>query len=288
MPPPAHTHTYLAPAKLNLFLHIVGQRPDGYHLLQSAFMLIDWCDVLHITPRSDGRILRQDLHTASAPSALPENDLCVRAAQALQAATGCTQGADIALEKHIPSEAGMGGGSSDAATCLLALNQLWQLNLSRTQLMQIGLQLGADVPFFLLGQNAWVEGIGEQLQAIDLPAAQFLVVKPAHGVSTPAIFSHPALKRDEKQARMAVFAGMPYEFGHNAMQTIAQQLNPEIEQIIDIMLSFGLNGRMTGSGSAVFAKLNAQHDIQKLMQALPQGCTAKTVSNLQQHPFGHV
>ncbi len=283
--------TYLAPAKLNLFLHITGRRADGYHLLQSVFMLIDWCDELQFAIQpNDSRITRTDVgsntntsaHT-NLPSHLPEQDLCVRAALALQKATGCTQGVQIRLTKHIPSEAGMGGGSSDAATCLMALNQLWRLGLNQQQLMGIGLQLGADVPFFLSGGNAWVEGIGEVLQPITLPPAQFLVIKPCSGVSTPAIFQHPSLKRDAKQAIISDFAEMPYEFGHNAMQAVAEQLNSDIGLAINIMAHHGLQGRMTGSGSAVFAPIQ---DAQQLdwLQTLPQGWIAKKISNLQQHP----
>lgn len=276
---------YLAPAKLNLFLHITGRRADGYHLLQSVFMLLDWCDELRFRINKTGLISRSDVFAQPHAASLPSDDLCTRAARALQQATGCQLGVDIALNKQLPSEAGMGGGSSDAATCLLALNQLWQLQLQPEELAAIGVQIGADVPFFLFGQNAWVEGIGDELQPIQLPAADFLIIKPEHGVSTQAIFSHPDLKRDEKQAIISVFAESPYEFGHNTMQTIAQALNPEIAQILAIMRDYGLNGRMTGSGSAVFAKLEAQHAPESLVQSLPPGWIAKRVSNLQQHPF---
>ena len=283
-------HTYLAPAKLNLFLHITGRRADGYHLLQSVFMLLDWCDELQFEVRTNSAaISREDVgQTNAAITQLPAQDLCVRAAQALQAATGCQMGAHIRLKKNLPAEAGMGGGSSDAATCLMALNQLWNLHLGVAELAAIGLQLGADVPFFLLGQNAWVEGVGELLQPINLPPAHFLVIKPPAGVSTPAIFQHPALKRDEKQAIISDFAEMPYEFGHNALQAVAQQLNPQIGQAIEIMARHGLQGRMTGSGSAVFAKLQTPQQAQNLLQELPAGWIARVISNLQQHPSWHV
>ncbi|MFZ9252256.1 MAG: 4-(cytidine 5'-diphospho)-2-C-methyl-D-erythritol kinase, partial [Hylemonella sp.] len=199
-----------APAKLNLFLHITGRRADGYHLLQSAFMLIDWCDTLHFEQRGDGLIARTDLGPA-----LPDEDLIVRAARALQAATGCKRGAQISVDKRIPTQAGLGGGSSDAASTLLALNCLWQLGLSRQQLSRIGLQLGADVPFFLLGDNAWVEGIGEVLTPLALPRAQVLVAKPQEGVQTQAIYSSPALKRNTNTATISGFAADPYGFGRN-------------------------------------------------------------------------
>ena len=172
-------HDVPAPAKLNLFLHITGRRPDGYHLLQSVFMLIDWCDTLHFEKRSDGVISREDLSVA-----LPAQDLITRAASLLQKHSGCTDGAHIAVDKQIPAQAGMGGGSSDAATCLLALNRLWNLNLDLTTLEKLGLELGADVPFFLRGRNAWVEGVGEKITPIDLPPAQFWVLKPPQGINT--------------------------------------------------------------------------------------------------------
>ena len=166
-----------APAKLNAFLHVLGRRSDGYHLLQSVFMLIDWCDTLHLQVRTDGLISRSE----EGCEPLPADDLCVRAARALQQATGCRLGVHIHLVKRIASQAGMGGGSSDAATCLLGLMRLWDVSLPRERLLDLALQLGADVPFFLLGRHAWVEGIGEQLQPIELPDARFLVVKPPAG-----------------------------------------------------------------------------------------------------------
>ena len=191
-----------APAKLNLFLHVVGRRDDGYHLLQSVFALVDWCDTLSLCLRDDGHIQRIDTTTT-----LPTDDLCVRAAKRLQAMTGTHQGVDITLNKQLPMQAGLGGGSSDAATTLIALNRLWQLGLSRTQLIALGAELGADVPFFIGGHNAWVEGIGERLQALSLPSRLVTIVKPPQGVSTLEIFRHPDLKRDTNPATMADFAG---------------------------------------------------------------------------------
>lgn len=240
-----------APAKLNLFLHVTGRRADGYHLLQSAFMLIDWCDTLHFERREGGHISREDLGTV-----LPADDLIMRAARALQKHTGCTHGVHVQVEKRIPAQAGLGGGSSDAATCLLALNRLWQLGMSRSQLAQIGLELGADVPFFIGGHNAWVEGVGEQLLPIELPPAHFLVVKPAAGLETAKIFAHAELGRDTKPATIADFAANPYGFGRNDLQAVASMLCPEVSQVLDCLLAQGLEGRMTGSGSAVFARLD--------------------------------
>ena len=226
-------------------------------------MLIDWCDTLHFELRTDGQISRTDLNGPAAPTseALPAEDLAVRAARALQAASGTTLGAHISLEKSIPSQAGMGGGSSDAASCLLALKRLWGVRLPPEDLRAIALSLGADVPFFLSGGHAWVEGIGEKITPITLPAARFLVVKPAAGVSTQDIFSAPDLKRDTETATILGFAayanGQVFEFGHNDLQPVAQKLCPQIGQSLDWLESQQLQGRMTGSGSAVFAQIFA-------------------------------
>ena len=243
-----------APAKLNLFLHITGRRDDGYHTLQSAFMLIDWCDTLHFDLRTDGHISREDL-----TSALPADDLITRAARALQAAAQCPLGVHIGIAKSIPAQAGMGGGSSDAASTLLALNRLWKLHLSLETLQKIGLALGADVPFFLGGQHAWVEGIGERMTPLALPKARFLVVKPEAGLETRLIFSDPTLKRDTEPAIISGFAtnafGNAFNFGRNDLQAVAQKLCPGVTQALDWLASKGLSGRMTGSGSAVFAHL---------------------------------
>lgn len=239
-----------APAKVNLFLHIVGRRGDGYHLLESVFALIDWADTLHFEARADGVLSREDL-----ADALPPDDLILRAAKALQQAAATPRGAHIAVEKRIPSQAGMGGGSSDAASTLLALNRLWGLDFSLSTLMRIGLTLGADVPFFLAGHNAWVSGVGEKLQPIDVPAARLVVVKPEQGVSTERIFSNPDLKRDTRPAILSRFVADPFGFGHNDMQAVAQQMCPSVGQAINWLKTFGLNGRMTGSGSAVFARM---------------------------------
>lgn len=265
-----------APAKLNLFLHITGRRADGYHLLQSAFMLIDWCDTLHFECRSDGQITRTDL-----THALPADDLITRAARALQSATACPLGAHISVEKRIPAQAGMGGGSSDAASCLLALNRLWNLKLSVQQLSRIGLQLGADVPFFLFGRNAWVEGIGEQMTALDLPSARFLVIKPEAGLDTKTIFSAPDLKRDTNTATIADFAAYPYSFGCNDLQPVAMRQCPQVDQALKWLDSADLTGRMTGSGSAVFAPLVNEVRISDAPKAwLIQEC-----KNLIVHPL---
>jgi len=288
-----------APAKLNLFLHITGRRNDGYHLLQSVFMLIDWCDTLHFTLRSDGKISREDLSVA-----LPADDLCVRAARALQAATGCPQGVHISIEKSVPAQAGMGGGSSDAASTLLALNRLWKLHLPLSVLMEIGLRLGADVPFFLSGGHAWVEGIGERISPVALPQSRWLVIKPAQGLETKLIFSDPSLKRDTNTATISGFAANAFtsdglQFGVNDLQPVAQKLCSGIGDALDWLASQGLKGRMTGSGSAVFAQVmqdaslalglqngsDVNTQLNFAMQSLPKTCIARLCSSLDAHPL---
>ncbi|MCO4087640.1 MAG: 4-(cytidine 5'-diphospho)-2-C-methyl-D-erythritol kinase [Limnohabitans sp.] len=269
-------HDVPAPAKLNLFLHITGRRPDGYHLLQSVFMLIDWCDKLHFEKRSGGTISREDLTMA-----LPDQDLIMRAAQLLQKRSGCPEGVHIVVDKKIPAQAGMGGGSSDAAACLLALNRLWNLQLDLPTLESLGIELGADVPFFLRGRNAWVEGVGEKIIPIELPPAQFWVIKPPAGINTSEIFAHSEIKRDTNAATMLDFAADPYSFGLNDLQSVAQSLCPEVSQALDVLEKAGLRAKMTGSGSAVFAPCDAN----KSDFSVPDGFTAKRCSNLEFHPL---
>ncbi|QJC57397.1 4-diphosphocytidyl-2-C-methyl-D-erythritol kinase [Polaromonas vacuolata] len=274
-----------APAKLNLFLHITGRRADGYHLMQSVFMLIDWCDTLHFELRQDGGISRSDIRGNGSIETLPEVDLCVRAAKALQIATACTLGVHITLEKRIPSQAGMGGGSSDAASCLLALQRLWGVALPRAELMALALKLGADVPFFLSGGHAWVEGIGELITPIELPTAHFLVIKPEAGLATQDIFTSPLLKRDSETDTLQGFAtnseSQIYEFGRNDLQPVAKSLCPQLEQSLDFLAEMQLKGRMTGSGSAVFAKLTQKIEI----PVLESTWKTKICVNLEKHPL---
>jgi 4-diphosphocytidyl-2-C-methyl-D-erythritol kinase len=277
-----------APAKLNLFLHITGRRPDGYHLLQSVFMLIDWCDTLHFELRGDGQITREDLASSGDHEALPADDLTVRAAQALQKACGTSLGVHIGLNKRIPSQAGMGGGSSDAASSLLALQRLWGISIEPAELQKLALLLGADVPFFLSGGHAWVEGIGEQITPIPLPRADFVVVKPPAGVSTQDIFRAPELKRDTDTAMILGFAADAYgdknslmEFGQNDLQPVASMMCPQIDQSLDWLSAQQLRGRMTGSGSAVFAQL--PHDV--TLASAPGGWQVRKCSNLEVHPL---
>lgn len=286
-----------APAKLNLFLHITGRRADGYHLLQSVFMLIDWADRIDISLRSDGLITREDAplpagQPTSTADMLPQDDLCVRAARALRVAAHNLQGVassalgvHIRLHKRVPTQAGMGGGSSDAATCLLALNRLWGLHLPLATLEQLGLQLGADVPFFLRGSNAWVEGVGESITPIDLTPAHFVVLKPDLGLCTQSIFAHPALKRDSPHAIISGFAAYPYGFGHNDLQPVAELINPQVLLALSALRAQGLQPRMTGSGSAVFAKLSGDESLQAALQSAPAGWQQKVCSNLSAHPL---
>ncbi len=241
-----------APAKLNLFLHITGQRADGYHLLQSVFILVDWADTLHFEATKSPNISREDLNIP-----LPADDLITRAAKALQQATGCTQGAHISIHKNLPAQAGLGGGSSDAASTLIALNRLWNLGLTRQDLQKIGLRLGADVPFFIFGKSAWVEGIGDIIRPLEneqqLADKELIVVKPQEGLDTKLIFSSPNLKRDSKAATISDFAERNFDYGQNDLQPVAQELCPDVDQAIKWLGLRGLKARMTGSGSAVFA-----------------------------------
>jgi 4-diphosphocytidyl-2-C-methyl-D-erythritol kinase len=284
-----------APAKLNLFLHVVGKRADGYHLLQSVFVLIDWADTLHVENRADGALHRHDVLGGD----LPAEDLCLRAARLLQAETGCTLGADIHLEKRLPAGAGMGGGSSDAATTLLALNRLWDLRLPLERLMALGLKLGADVPFFLGGGPAFVEGIGEILHPLALPEQRFAVLKGPAGLATQDIFSSRSLARSEN---LAIVAGFPAlagtadklvsGFGHNDLQPAAEEISSEVRDAVALMSKQFGNARMTGSGAAVFSVLAAEgkegkddQSLATLLQARPAGWTGRICHSLGSHPL---
>ncbi|MBZ1349609.1 4-(cytidine 5'-diphospho)-2-C-methyl-D-erythritol kinase [Alcaligenaceae bacterium LF4-65] len=252
----------VAPAKLNLFLHVVGRRSDGYHLIQTVFRLIDLADLLDIDTRSDGQIVRETDMLGVAH----DDDLVVRAAKALQQYTGTKLGAQIRLRKHIPSGAGLGGGSSDAATVLIALNRLWRTGLSRQALMQLGLSLGADVPVFIYGQNAFAEGIGEKLTTVELPEQAYLVVQPAQHVPTQGIFQDPDLTRNTDPVKILDFSGRQIAgcestadlgFGRNDLQPVVLKRYPVVQQALDWLnkAEFSVGGfeaRMTGSGACLF------------------------------------
>ncbi len=285
----------LAPAKLNLFLHVIGQREDGYHNLQTVFQLLDWGDTLHFTRRNDGKIIR----TANLDGIPETNDLSVRAAQLLQAHTGCSYGVEIGIDKHIPIGAGLGGGSSDAATTLLVLNQLWDLDLPRTTLQQLGLALGADVPFFIFGQNAFAEGIGEKLQALTLPTQYWLIVTPPVFVSTADIFSTKELTRETKNIKIADFLASwnPYtvvlhntalQHGlRNDLQPIAVQRYAEVAAVLDwFRTTIPSNpARMTGSGSSVFAAFPNQASALAAQKKVPAIWFSQVAKSVQQHPL---
>ena len=286
-----------APAKLNLFLHVVGRRPDGYHLLQSPFVLIDWADVLHLERREDGRLQRHDLGAA-----LPEDDLCLRAARALQQHSGTRLGADLSIDKRVPWGAGLGGGSSDAATTLLGLNRLWGLAWPRQRLLALAATLGADVPFFVGGRNAFVEGIGERLTPIELPRAWYAVVKPAVPLSTAAIFSSPLVGRSAKtdivmgsladvSAPDAVADGWVCKLldglGRNDLQAAAEDRCDGVAQAAAWLHSRCGNSRMTGSGSAVFARAGTGDQPAAAFPAeeLPPGWVGRMCRSLVRHPL---
>ena len=268
---------YPAPAKLNLFLHVVGRRADGYHLLQTLFRLIDHGDHLRFSPRQDGQLrLLNPL-----PGVPPESDLTLRAARLLQAETGCRQGADIHLEKCLPMGGGVGGGSSDAATVLLALNHLWQLGLPRQRLQEIGLRLGADVPVFLFGRNAFAEGVGEDLQALDLPPAWYVVLEPPVQVPTALIFSAPELKRDTPSIRAADWHP---GFGGNDLQAVAVARFPVIDDYRRWLGQYA-EARMSGSGACVFAEFSDEASARQVLDRLPAGMRGWLAAGLAEHPL---
>lgn len=269
-----------APAKLNLFLHVTGRRPDGYHLLQTLFRFIDLYDTLHFTLREDGMVRRGNMiHGVE-----EQQDLCVRAARLLQDETGCRLGVDISLEKRIPMGGGLGGGSSDAATTLIALNRLWSLGLSRQRLMALGLRLGADVPVFIFGKNAFAEGVGEELQACPLPEAWYVVLFPPVLVPTVQIFSHPELTRDSLSITMRALLSEQKQQLRNDLQSVACALYPEVAQHIAILDNFG-SALMTGSGACVFAEFSSRGRAEEVMRQLPQKVRGVVAQGLAQHPL---
>ncbi|MFZ6690561.1 4-(cytidine 5'-diphospho)-2-C-methyl-D-erythritol kinase [Undibacterium sp. SXout20W] len=269
-----------APAKLNLFLHVTGRRADGYHLLQTAFQLIDRSDTLDIEIRQDNNIVR----TNEIPDVPADSDLIVRAARLLQRSTNCPLGANLTLHKILPMGGGLGGGSSDAASTLIALNHLWQTGLSKTELMQLGLQLGADVPFFIFGDNAFAEGVGEELHAIQTPERWFVVIEPGVQVPTPAIFSAKELTRDTKPVRIADFSSTAEMFWKNDLQTVACALFPAVDEAIKWLSQFG-NAKMTGSGACVFCAFADESAADKVMQQVPDRWTSWKAKALSRHPM---
>ncbi|MBT2789398.1 4-(cytidine 5'-diphospho)-2-C-methyl-D-erythritol kinase (plasmid) [Paraburkholderia strydomiana] len=277
----------LAPAKLNLFLHITGRRPDGYHTLQTVFQLLDWGDTLHFRRRDDGLITRST-EIADVP---PEHDLTVRAATLLKAHTGSPEGVDIEIEKRLPMGAGLGGGSSDAATTLLALNRLWKLNVPRLELQALALKLGADVPFFVFGKNAFAQGVGEALDVVQLPPRHFLVVTPRVHVPTAAIFSEKALTRDSKALTITDFPAelscnteWPESFGRNDMQQVVVGKYAEVAQVLRWFENVA-PARMSGSGASVFAAFRSKAEAEAVQAKLPGEWNSAVAASLEQHPL---
>lgn len=264
-----------APAKINLFLHITGRRANGYHELQTIFQLIDLCDWLEFAPRTDGQlILHSDLDVP------PEHNLIIRAARALQQATDCTHGADIWLDKHLPMGGGIGGGSSDAATTLLGLNHLWQTGCSIDQLASLGLSLGADVPVFVRGQNAWAEGVGEQLTPVSLPATDYILLKPDCFISTGELFSKESLTRDSAITTFAAYQVQPSTFGNN-FEPLAKMMYPAVAQALDYLSAFG-QPRLTGTGACVFMPVDTSVDVAQILAQAP--CQGWLCQSLDQSP----
>lgn len=273
--------TLPAPAKLNLFLHITGRRADGYHRLQTLFQLLDVGDTLTFTPRSDTGI-----HFRSNLTGVADRDnLVLRAAGILQAAArdaGLSTGADIHLHKRLPIGGGIGGGSSDAATTLVALNHLWKLGLTKTALMEIGLELGADVPVFINGRTAWAEGIGEQLTPVNLPAKWFTVIQPDCQVSTATIFSHKDLTRDTGPIKVAAFS----QGGtRNDCEALVRRLYPEVDNALIWLKKFNKDARMTGTGACVFAPFDSEEDARAVLAQAPAGLPGFVARGVTKSPL---
>lgn len=268
---------YPAPAKLNLFLHVVGRRADGYHLLQTLFHFVGYGDQLTFSPRGDGEVtLARPL-----PGVPTESDLTVRAARLLQAETGCRQGVEISVEKRLPMGGGLGGGSSDAATVLLALNHLWQLGLPRRRLQEIGLTLGADVPVFVFGRNAFAEGVGEELLPVEVPPGWYVVLEPPVQVPTVDVFRAPELRRDTPPIEAGVWTP---GFGDNDLQAVAVARFPEIARHLQCLSRFA-KARMTGSGACVFAAFEREKEARAVLAELPADMRGWVAPGLPEHPL---
>lgn len=283
------TEPYAAPAKLNLMLRVVGRRSDGYHLLQTVFRLIDYGDDLRFRVRTDGVIARVN----EVPGVAACDDLCVRAALALKLASGTSLGADIQLEKRLPLGGGLGGGSSDAATTLLALNYLWKTGLSRSQLLDLAEKLGADVPVFVFGETAFAEGIGEQLQALKLPPAWYVVLCPSVAVSTAAVFGHPELKRDSQKVTIQGFTGdagsgscamLDAVSAVNDLQALVEKQYPEVARHLAWLVQHGA-ALMTGSGACVFAPFGSEKEARQVIAQMPADMRGFVARSLSRHPL---
>ena len=266
-----------APAKLNLFLHVTGRRADGYHELQTVFQFLDYGDELHFAPRRDG-VLQRVTPVAGVPEAA---DLCLRAARALKERTGCTLGCDIRIDKRIPLGAGLGGGSSDAATTLVALNRLWDLGLSDDQLAEAGVGLGADVPVFVRGAAAWAEGIGERLTPVLPQEDWYLVVTPPCAVDTRAMYADPGLSRATPRVQWADFIAGKVR---NDFEPVARRRHPEVAQALDWAARHG-HARLSGSGASVFVAFAAQDAAERIRARVPAGWRSFVARGLNQSPL---
>jgi 4-diphosphocytidyl-2-C-methyl-D-erythritol kinase len=271
---------YPAPAKLNLFLHVVGRRADGYHLLQSVFHLIDRCDRLRIRVREDGLVRR----LSELPGVAAADDLVIRAAHMLKEASGTALGADIEVEKSIPVGGGLGGGSSDAATTLLALDRLWKTGFGAEALAELAPSLGADVPFFLFGTSAWVEGIGERLAAIEVPERWYVVLTPAVAVPTGAIFAAPELTRDTEPLKMEDFSAQSADRFKNDLEAVVIERYAEVRRSLEWLRQHG-KARMTGSGACVFAEFASREAAEQVLDLLPAPMAGFVAKGLTHHPL---
>jgi len=268
---------YPAPAKLNLFLHVIGRRGDGYHLLQTAFRLIERCDWLRFSPRTDQEVkLSRPL-----PGIAEADELAVRGARLLKETVGSKQGVNIEIEKNIPIGGGLGGGSSDCATTLAVLNRLWRLDLPQEKLASLALSLGADVPFFLFGGNAFAEGIGERLAPLELPPAWYVVLAPAVSVSTRAIFAEPELTRNSKTIKMSGFSA---GFGRNDLEPVVCRRYAQVAAHLEWLKQFG-DARMSGSGACVFAEFSNEREARSVLSRMPAEMRGFTVRGLDRHPL---
>ncbi|HAA06339.1 MAG TPA: 4-(cytidine 5'-diphospho)-2-C-methyl-D-erythritol kinase [Acinetobacter schindleri] len=267
-----------SPSKLNLFLHITGRRPDGYHELQSIFQLIDLCDWLEFEQTADKQIQIEGLASVDL-----EQNLIYRATQVLKPYAKAYSGLKIRLEKNIPMGAGLGGGSSNAATTLIVVNQLWDCGLTIEQLAELGVKLGADVPIFVLGRNAWAEGIGEHLTFIDLDQKQFIVLKPDCFISTQLLFSQKTLTRDTKSSKFCAYQITPSDFGNN-FEPLARSLYPEVDEAMQYLDQFGV-AKLTGTGACVFIEVTEKMNVTNILENAP--CKAYLVNSLQESPLRH-
>lgn len=269
--------TWPAPGKLNLFLHILGRRSDGYHQLQTVFQILDWGDELRIRVRSDGRIQR----SGAVADVAPEHDLALRAAALLRERVGTGLGAQIAIDKRLPMGGGLGGGSSDAATVLVALNHLWQCGLEVDELAELGLQLGADVPLFVRGHSAWGEGVGEELTPIRLPHRWFAILHPGCSISTAAVFAAEDLTRNTEPIKIpAFYAGM----GRNDCEPVVRMLYPEVGRALDWLAGYG-DARMTGTGACVFAAFDGEEQARQVVEQCPRGWRGLVARGVNESPL---